>query len=391
MQKILAIGWTDLRIFLSSRENLVGLLLIPTVLTVVLGFVGGGSAPSIDIALIDEDQSAPSDQLIERVAEVNARFAVYQLDETDEASARQRVADGEFDALLVIPSGFSEALSDYTPLNLTYYSNEDPTSPSIIEPGLQAVIGQFNTRLIAERVGTSVAETVGATVDPQAIGETASDILAQEPISINFQMTETDSTNGTGFEQSVPGMGTMFVMFTILGGMAVLVRERQQWTLQRLVMMPVSRAQIIGGKIVAYFTLGMIQYAVVFAIGYVFGMNFGSSVLGLLLIASAFSLTATALTFTVAVFMRTEGQAGQLTTLLALSLAALGGAWWPLDIVPDFMRVIGHISPIAWAMDGFQKLIWYDQGTLSVLPEVGILLAIAGALFAVGIVGFRYE
>ena len=135
----------------------------------------------------------------------------------------------------------------------------------------------------------------------------------------------------------------MFVLFTILGGMAVLIRERQQWTLQRLVVMPVSRAEILGGKILAYFTLGLIQFAVVFLIGFGFGLDYGSNWIGIILIAISFSLAATALTFMLATLLRTEGQAGQLTTLLGLSLAALGGAWWPLDIVPDFMKTIGHL------------------------------------------------
>ena len=393
MQKLLTIAYTDLRIFLSDRANLVGLLLIPTVLTVVLGFVGGGGGSrNVRIGIIDEDGSAQSARFIDEVADINDNFDVFLLTETDVETGRQRVVNGEFDALIILPSDFGNAVDSFQPVEIAFYSNEELTTPSVIQPSIQAIIGRWNGSIVSAQVGARVAENIGATVDTQAIYERANAILSQEPVQFDYQLTVVEEDNSSsGFNQSVPGMGTMFVMFTILGGMAVLIREREQWTLQRLVVMPVSRAQIIGGKIFAYFTLGLMQYAVVFGIGLIFGMDFGNNWLGIILIAMAFSLAATALTFAVATRLRSQGQASQLTTLLALALAALGGAWWPLEIVPDFMKVIGHFSPIAWAMDGFQDILFYDRGLTAVLPEVGILLLISLVLFGIGIVGFKYE
>ena len=194
-----------------------------------------------------------------------------------------------------------------------------------------------------------------------------------------------------GFNQSAPGMGSLYVMFTVLGGMAVLLRERRQWTLQRLLALPLSRAQILGAKIGVYFSLGMIQYFIVFAVGAALGMDFGASPAAILAVMAAFVLCITALTFALAPWITSEGQARGFVLLLSLSLAPLGGAWWPLEIVPQFMQTIGHLSPVAWAMDAFQDLIWYNGGFPDVLPEIGVLLAAAAVLFAIGIRSFKYE
>jgi len=393
MQKLLAIGFTDLRLFLSDRANLVGLLLIPSVLTIVLGFLGGdgGGSPTIWIAVVDDDVSTQSEQFIEDISEIGQNFETVQIEDTED-EARQRLVNGDFAVLVVIPEGFGSAVENFEGITLRFYSNEDLTSPGAIQPTIQAIVGRWNGSIVAARVGESVAESVGATVETQDIYDSANAILAQNPVQFDLSLTAVeDDGSSNGFNQSVPGMGTMFVLFTILGGMAVLIRERQQWTIQRLIVMPVSRAQIIGGKIFAYFVLGMIQYAVVFAIGFFFGMDFGNNFIAVLLVAMAFSLAGTSLTFALATMLRTEGQAGQLTTLLGLSLAALGGAWWPLEIVPEFMQIVGHFSPIAWAMDGFQDIIWYNRGIGAVLPEIGVLLAISAVLFVVGIVNFKYE
>ena len=105
----------------------------------------------------------------------------------------------------------------------------------------------------------------------------------------------------------------------------------------------------------------------------------------------SFSLCMTAFGFAIGTFIRSEMQGAAMLNLLGLTLAPLGGAWWPLSIVPEFMRVIGHLSPIAWAMDGFHLLL-YEQGTLAdVLLPVGILLALAAVFFAIAIARFKYE
>jgi ABC-2 type transport system permease protein len=105
-----------------------------------------------------------------------------------------------------------------------------------------------------------------------------------------------------------------------------------------------------------YFLLGLIQFVIVYVLGIVLGVNFGSDLLALLLVIVSFVLCATALTFAIGTLLRTEMQAAGLMNLLGLTLAPLGGAWWPLDVVPDFMRTVGHISPVAWAMDSFRIL-----------------------------------
>jgi ABC-2 type transport system permease protein len=194
-----------------------------------------------------------------------------------------------------------------------------------------------------------------------------------------------------GFGQSVPGMGSMFALFTVLGGMGILVGEKKQWTLQRLATMPISRAQLLGGKILSRFSLGALQYTVVFAIGIVTGINFGRDLVALILVILAFTLTCTALSFALGSLLKNEQQAAGMTNLLGLTLAPLGGAWWPLELVPDFMRVVGHVSPVAWAMDSYTSLMFRNGDLQDVLVPLLVLAGMSAVFFAVGIKRFRYE
>ncbi|MCY3902787.1 MAG: ABC transporter permease [Caldilineaceae bacterium] len=422
MRPILTIVLNDLRIFFSQRGNLVGLLVIPVLLTVVIGwslgqFVGGGE-PRLRVDLIDLDGSGLSARLIDELRATSDALVLCPLDNDaddycrlegealDLERAVERARRGRTEALIVIPAGYAAALETFEQAGIDYYSSSDPLQPDAVLQGLDAVLQRVNSASMTAGVAGALLDNLTAGLGLPAFNEAvrtefldglyrnAEQKLIEMPAAVRLETGEEEAgldASDNGFNQSAPGMGSLYVMFTVLGGMAVLLRERKQWTLQRLMALPLSRGQILGSKIVVYFVLGMIQYMIVFVVGWIAGMDFGDDLPALFAVMAAFVLCITALTFALAPWIKSEGQASGFVLLLSLSLAPLGGAWWPLEIVPDFMRTLGHLSPVAWAMDGFHDLIWYSGGFGDVLPEVGVLLAAAVVLFAVGIRGFSFE
>ncbi len=421
MQKILTIAQTDLRIFLSQRGNLLGIFVLPVIFTLVLGysFGGGGDGPTRPLVdLLDLDQSALSTQFITalRTADQSLILCPFDNDAADRCQLAGATLDQELgierarqegtSGFLVIPAGYADGVTQGNPTQLDYYSTDDPSFPSAVAQAVQSVLTRVNSAVVAAQVGgrfvTSLDALFALNVNPaqttteQAIYNAAERKLAQRPPAVRYVTSAGDEESTisgiqSGFGQSVPGMGSMYVMFTVLGGTAVLLRERRQWTLQRLAVMPLTRAQLLGGKILAYFTLGMIQYFVIFAVGAAVGLQFGHDPLGLLVIMIAFVLCITALAFALASYMQTEQQAAGTARLLALTLAPLGGAWWPIQIVPGFMQAIAKLSPISWAMQGFHELIFYGGSLVTVLPEAGVLLGAAACLFLLAVRNFQVE
>jgi ABC-2 type transport system permease protein len=185
-------------------------------------------------------------------------------------------------------------------------------------------------------------------------------------------------------------MGAMFVLQTVLGIAVVLIQERTAGTMQRLLVLPVPKWKILAGKLLARFVLGLFVFTVLIVVGTFFGVQWGSwpAVIAIVLV---YTLAATAMGLAFSTLVRTLGQAGGLTLLLTLTLAPLGGAWWPLDVVPAWMRTLGHISPIAWSQDAFQKLIFYGGTFVDILPQLGVLLLFAVGFFLFGLLRFKYE
>ncbi len=421
MQATINIALNDLRVFFADRGNLVGLLVLPLAFTLVLGWAFGGSGNSgpqrVRVDVIDLDNTEESAAFRTELRATNDTLVLCPMDnDADDycrlgdapltlESAIERVRSEETRALVVLPTGYGDAVMNSGKVDIEFYATGDLTLPNAVEQSVDAVLQKVNTAsLTAGATGallddlgeqTGLVGLVGGFRDSlvRSIYNEAQTRVEQRPEAVRYVLTRgeaEDESIDQGFGQSVPGMGSMYVMFTVLGGIAVLMRERKQWTLQRLVALPLSRAQILGGKVLTYFTLGMIQYGVVFGVGLLVGLDFGDRPLVLLPVMIAFTLCITGLAFAIAPHVDNESQASGLAMLLSFSLAPLGGAWWPLDIVPDFMRAISYLSPISWAMTAFHDVMWYNRGFVDVLPEIGVLLGAAALLFAIGVGRFRY-
>ena len=122
-----------------------------------------------------------------------------------------------------------------------------------------------------------------------------------------------------------------------------------------------------------------------------FRMSFGHSVAGLAVTSLVLAASATGLGVFISAFARTEAQATSLTVLLLLTLSSLGGCFVPRFIMPHALKVIGLITPHAWALDAFQDLIVRGYGLTEVIPKIGVLAGFALLFFVIGVGGFRFE
>ena len=88
---------------------------------------------------------------------------------------------------------------------------------------------------------------------------------------------------------------------------------------------------------------------------------------------------------------KTEAQAGGLGVLAANGLAALGGCWWPIEITPDWMQTVQTLIPTGWTMDALHKLISFQSGAQSAIPDVVLLFGAATVLGWLAVRKFEYQ
>lgn len=411
MRKLLSVALNDLRVLFADRGIVLQIAVIPVVIAFFIGLANGGfgagePAPLL-VDVFDNDGGELAAQFLTDLRGADPNLILCPMDgdackldgELNDGNAQTRLNSGTTSAIIEIPARFSVQALAGEPTEIIYRSKETLGQVSPVLSAVQAVTQRVVGAVVAAKVGTDVFENSGPEFRfagdedragfEKAVYNRATEIWAGLPPAVNYSESARQQTSG--FSQSIPGIATMYVMANVMVGAIILITERKQWTLQRLIMMPVSRAQVLGGKMLARFVTGMIQYAVLFAFGFILGVRYGNSPLAIVLVMVVFTLCSTAMSMLLGTFVTTEQQAGVALNLVILTLAPLGGAWWPLEIMPQWMQTIGHLSPIAWAMEGFRAVIFRGGGLQEVVTPMLVLLALTAVCFMIAIRRFKYE
>ena len=177
-----------------------------------------------------------------------------------------------------------------------------------------------------------------------------------------------------------PSMAIFFLFFTVSFGARSLLAERRQGTLRRLLATAAPPGGVLAGKALAAFALGTASVLVMWlATTLVFGVDWGDPEAALLLV-TVFALVGTGVGMLLGAVLRNAEQATSIGPPVGIALGMLGGCMWPLAIVPEPMRVVGHLFPQAWAMDAFIALIAKDAGLAGIARQLAVLAAFTAAL-----------
>ena len=215
--------------------------------------------------------------------------------------------------------------------------------------------------------------------------------LGTAPPSIFFtteQVGDVEPFNASNF--TLPGYLTMFVFFAAALGAEAIARERQTQTLERLLANGVRRSSIVGGKMLASLYRGFLQLAFLWLLGiFAFSIDFGASPLAVIAVSVFMAVASSAFGVMLAALVRTVKSASSAAVLASLTLAPLGGCWWPLFITPDWMQALGRLTPHGWANDAFNKLMLFGAEGQDVLVNMLALALFAVGFLAVAVARFR--
>ena len=194
------------------------------------------------------------------------------------------------------------------------------------------------------------------------------------------QVGDVEPWNASNF--TLPGYLTMFVFFAAALSAEGIARERRNHTLERLISNGVRREAIIIGKLMGTAFLGLLQISVLWIVGiFAFGIDLGVSPLAVILISVLMVVASSSFGVLIASFIQEARSASMAGVLASLTLAPIGGCWWPLFITPDWMQTLAKITPHGWADIGFNKLMLYGAEFGDVAAEM-VALVLFGVLFA---------
>lgn len=400
LKKLFLIAFKDLRLIFRDPSALVLMLLAPFLLTLGMGaltgrFSGrtGTGIRDIPVEIVNEDEGMLGEVLVEVFQSPDLGELVSPTLRTDLDGARALVNTNQSAAAIYIPAGFTESitrmawdLSEDEVVQIEFYSN--PTMPTSVGI-LQSILDQFINQVEIGRVSATVVvaqllENGLITPDQAApVGAQVGEEMAQAVGSASSIRVKTNLAEGEGIAFDIlaymaPGMAMMFLMFTVTYGARSLLVENQAGTLPRLLVAPTRSAYVLGGKFTGILFSAIAQLVILIGgTSLLFGLQWGDT-LGviLLILAAAFGATGWGILF--AAILKTPGQIAITGSAVMLVFGLLGGSFFDLSMLPDWIQVINKVTPNSWANDGFYILSL--GGSLRGIQTNLIALVVMGAV-----------
>jgi ABC-type multidrug transport system permease subunit len=210
-------------------------------------------------------------------------------------------------------------------------------------------------------------------------------------ITLRTEMGGELRTIPSGYNHSVPGSTVIFLLFTVLmyGGINLL-EERRKGQLERIYLSPATFSSIIGGKWLGRIIIGMVQIFILFVLGkFLFGIYLGPSLPALFLLSLFFCATVAGMSMLFGSIIKKEEILIVFNILFANLMAALGGCWWPIELVPEGMKIAGMVFPTGWIMDAYSKLIFFGYGLETVIVNMAVLAGFTGLFLILAVRFFK--
>lgn len=347
-------------------------LMIPMVQLTIFGYALDTDIKHIRTAVCNLDNRAASRELIDKFA-ATQYYDIVEYVPSDEA-LRQAIVDGRVHVGIKIPPDYSERLSRGNSARvLVLIDGSDSqmafrAQSTAVSLGMRLSIQQANNTAHAEPVEAAPVEAPPIDVRPRTL-------FNPDMRSANFM---------------VPGLlGVIMQLVTVMLTALSIVREKENGTLEQLLVTPVSKLGLMIGKLIPYAVLGVVETGLVlFVMWAIFAVPINGSLLLLWALIPIFLFAGLGLGLLISTFAQNQAQAFQVSFLVILPSVLLSGFFFPRESMPRLIYPFTTIIPVTYFLEILRGIIlrgagWPDLWRQSlILLGMGIgILAVAAARF----------
>jgi ABC-2 type transport system permease protein len=353
---------------LRDPRTLFVMLAMPIIQLTLLGYAATTDIEHLRTAILDGDKSLASRELVDAYRASNYFDIVLYVE--SEKQLEILVDSGQVRAGLIIPAGYGEAVTTGDQVQVAFVI--DGSDPSVANTAFAASqsVGQAQSMRIMERtMGIDPDDLPGVQVRPRVW-------YNPEMKSANFM---------------IPGlMGLLLYFFTTLFTAMSIVREREQGTIEQLIVTPIKPLELIIGKIAPYVFVAFFDVLEVLAIGvFWFGVPIRGS-LGLLLGLSAlFLLTSLGIGIFLSSVANTQQEAMLLSFLTMFPSVFLAGFFFPIEAMPGWLQVVTYVIPLRYMLVVIRGIILKGVGLQILRQEVIALIVFGVAIMLLAAARFR--
>lgn len=405
MYKLAMSVYKEMLLLRRDPGGLVVLFLMPLVLIITITLVQDStfktaSETTIPILLVDNDKGDVSKLITANLTDSKS-FSVITRAEgkaIDETYAKEKVFNGDYQMAIIIPKELSTGLkakvdgnvnkilegfgaTDSVPSTASADKEAkevrlyfDPASQSAFKSAVKSTIDQMIAQIETKSIYDAFSKQLGE--------ESTAAFKEEKYISFKeiIPMFENKAMVPNSTQHNVPAWSLFAIFFIIVPLGINVVKEKNQGTLVRLHTNPVSYATIIGGKIITFLFICIIQFYLMLAVGIFLFPQIGLPPLEmeghylLMTVVALFAgFAATGLGIMLGTIAKTQEQSAPFGATSVVILAALGGVWVPVFAMPKVMQYIANVSPMSWGLEAFYDVLLRNGTLITILPELGFL------------------
>lgn len=372
-----AIAGVNLRRMFRDRTNAFFVVLFPLLLVLVLGLAfGGENTPRV--AVVVQERGPLARAMADNLGSTEA-FDVTRVHSRQDAVGA--VETGRMEAAVVIPAGYDQALTKGRNASIEYVSRADRSAQQVgmvVRAAVDAQAGRIQVaRVLEDRLGSGLrtnllrADQAAASV-PDISVETSTTGTAVFPSDLGR------------FDLGASSQLLLFIFVTSMTTATALIETRRLGVSRRMLSTPTRVSSIVAGEALGRVAIAVVQGIVIMTgSALLFGVSWGSP-LGAVALMVLFAAVAGGAGLLLGAVAKNPQQAIGAGLLVGLGLSALGGSMLPLEFFSPTMLAVAHLTPHAWAADGFATLVRHGGSLTDILGELGVLTAYAALLFALG-------
>jgi ABC-2 type transport system permease protein len=392
MRRILALAWLNTLQLLRNPAEVVGVIVLPLALTMLFGSAfSGGEAKPMQVLFVDEDGSSYSAQ----VGTLLDAEESFETSAVTRIEAEDLIAKGDESVAVLVPEGFEAGLKGE---GAEIEVLRDPASESAF--AVTSVVAGIAMRISGD---AQAAEIVVSAAPPGAVDfdtvyrTTDAKWEPKPPVYAEGQTVVAsdvrgDSVIASGATLSSIGFTVWFILFMTFGSAGGILEEREQGTLRRLLVAPVTRSTIVAGKVFGIVVAAALQAFILVAVGALaFGVLWGRDPLAVFLVLGSYVLAGTGLAVFVSAVVRTRDQLSGLSPIISTGLAMLGGCLWPVEVISPFMQTVAKFTPTGWAVMGLTDVVARNQGLDAAIVPTLVLLGFATVSLGLGVRFLKFE
>lgn len=355
-------------------------LLVPFLVILLVGLsFGGADVSSLPVGVVAPDTPLAA-RLVDRLGSAD-ELTVEAYDDEEAlrtALRRQHVLGG----VLLAPDHDARALAGDAEVALV--TGPQGGTPGALQRTVDSAVAQEGAALAAVTAALDVDDVDGVLAGLQAVD----DMDGGAAVAVR-QPGEAEVVIPVGFQGSAARNLVLFLFITSLVGGQSVVQARRLGILHRGLAAPTSAGRLLGGQAVAALLVVAGQgLVVVVGSALLFGVTWQDWP-ATLAVVGLFSLVGTGVSMLVGAVVRGEQQVESIGPPVGIALGMLGGCMWPLEIVPQAMRVVGHLTPHAWAVDALNAVQGRQAGIGEIATELAALALYALVLAVAAVVLLR--